>query len=240
MYLMFSSRGGGRQAFTLMELLACIAIIGVLFAVSFVGIRQAVQTSRSSVCLGQLRQLGIAIGQYAAENRGATPGQNWFYPSAEANAGTRGTLAPYLGAPVRWTDYSRSVLTCPAMQAQFPSRELAQRTYTLNGLCVSRDETTGEPLSPLTGANQPRTLRLVESSNPGRQVVFFDGLPNVQNQASGEWSYLARGFSSDAASYGRFVHANMANAVFLDGHCEQIPRERFVSFPATDIFWTGR
>lgn len=236
----FNTSGARPPAFTLVELLVGVAIIGVLSGLAFVGIRQAVQASRATTCLGQLRQIGIAAQQFAAENRGATPGQNWFYPYLESAAATRGTLAPYLNTPARWTDYAGSVLTCPELQARFPSRELARRTYTLNGLCVSRDETTGNPLPPLTGANQPRTLRLFDSMVPGRQVLFFDGLPHVQNQSSGEWAYLARGFSTDVASYGRFAHSDMAHAVFLDGHCEKISRARFLSFSATDTFWTGR
>lgn len=227
-------------AFTLVELLVAVAIIGTLSALSFAGIRQALLATRASECMGRLRQIGMAAQQFAADNGGATPGQNWIYPYLESAAATRGTLSSYLSAPARWTDYAESVLTCPELQAQFPSRELGRRSYTLNGLCVSRDETTGAALPALTSSNQPRTLRLSESVNPSRQVFFFDGLPNVQNQSSGEWSYLARGFSSDVASYGRFVHGGMANVVFLDGHCEKLTRERMLSFSATSTFWAGR
>jgi prepilin-type N-terminal cleavage/methylation domain-containing protein/prepilin-type processing-associated H-X9-DG protein len=240
MRIMGNTVAGRRSAFTLVELLAVVAIIGILAALSYAGIRQALVTGRASKCLGQLRQIGIASQQFAAENRGATPGQNWMYPYLESAAATRGTLASYLNTPARWTDYAESVMTCPELQVQFPSKELGRRTYTLNGLCVSRDETTGDPLAALTSSNQPRTLRLSDSTFPARQVFFFDGLPNVQNQSSGEWAYLARGFSSDVVSYGRFVHEGMANVVFLDGHCEKLSRNEFLSHSATNVFWTGR
>lgn len=233
------------RAFTLIELLTVIAIIGILSAITFAGIRRAMLAGRSAVCLSNLRQVGFAAQQFAADNKDATPGQIWFYPYSGSEAATRGTLAPYLRAPANWTDYAKSVLTCPEQQSRFPSSVIGLATYTINGLCISRNDLS-QPLAPQTGSNQPRTLRLSESTAPARHVFFFDGLPQNETNsppAPRGWYYKNTGFGGaggDFATYQRFVHSEIANAVFLDGHCEKIPKARFLSHSATSLFWTGR
>ncbi|MFA6960518.1 MAG: prepilin-type N-terminal cleavage/methylation domain-containing protein [Opitutaceae bacterium] len=230
---------GKSKGFTLVELLTTIAIIGILAAILFVGIGRMVTTSRTATCLSNLRQIGLASLQYAADHKNATPGYSWFYPYMEANAATRGTLAPYLNAPARWTDYAPSVLTCPGMQSQFPSNLQGANTYTINGYCTSLTE-LGDPMPLTTGSGQPRTLRISDSIAPGRQMLFIDGLAQTQNSSTEKWSYLSTAFSSNAATYGRFVHNDMSNAVFLDGHCTSIPHAQLLAYSATATFWTGR
>jgi prepilin-type N-terminal cleavage/methylation domain-containing protein len=53
-----------RVAFTLMEILLVIAILSVLAAILFTTLFAARKNSRDTVCLSQLRQLGIAIKMY--------------------------------------------------------------------------------------------------------------------------------------------------------------------------------
>lgn len=234
-----STSSSRTHAFTLIELLTVIAIISILSGLAFTGLRRAMQAGRSAVCLSNLRQVGLAAQQYAADNNNATPGQVWFYPYNGSAVATRGTLAPYLNAPATWSDYTKSVLTCPEQQSRFPSSVIGLTTYTINGLCVSRDE-LGVALTAQTSSQQPRTLRLSDSSAPGHHVFFFDGLPQNETSSPKGWYYKNTGFSSDFATYQRFVHGEIANAVFLDGHCEKVPRARFLSYSATDLFWTGR
>lgn len=112
---------GKCKGFTLVELLTTIAIIGILSAILFAGTSRMVKAGRTAACLSNLRQIGQAALLYAGDHENHTPGYSWFYPYNEGNVSTRGTLAPYLNAPARWTDYASSVLTCPEMHSQFPS-----------------------------------------------------------------------------------------------------------------------
>jgi prepilin-type N-terminal cleavage/methylation domain-containing protein/prepilin-type processing-associated H-X9-DG protein len=63
----------GYRGFTLVEMLVTITIIVVLAALSLVGINRLRDGSRRAVSIGQLRQLGIGMTTFAAENNGYLP-----------------------------------------------------------------------------------------------------------------------------------------------------------------------
>lgn len=56
------------RAFTLIELLAVIAIIGVLAAIVIGSISKIRDAARRSTCTSNLRQIGAAFPLYAADN----------------------------------------------------------------------------------------------------------------------------------------------------------------------------
>jgi prepilin-type processing-associated H-X9-DG protein/prepilin-type N-terminal cleavage/methylation domain-containing protein len=61
-------------AFTLIELLTVIAIIGILAAILIPTIASVRATTHQSSCSGNLRQIALATLTYAGENRGQLPG----------------------------------------------------------------------------------------------------------------------------------------------------------------------
>jgi prepilin-type N-terminal cleavage/methylation domain-containing protein/prepilin-type processing-associated H-X9-DG protein len=62
-----------RAAFTLIELLVVIAIIALLIAIILPALRTARESARSTICLNNQRQIGIAITQYSTENTDWVP-----------------------------------------------------------------------------------------------------------------------------------------------------------------------
>ena len=66
------NRYGGR-AFTLVELLVVIAIITVLAALLLPAFASAREKGRRTVCVSNLRQVGIAIQIYSQDNNGRIP-----------------------------------------------------------------------------------------------------------------------------------------------------------------------
>ena len=62
-----------QRAFTLIELLVVIAIIAMLVAILIPALSKALEASRRSSCAGNLKALGVAFNNYAADNKGDFP-----------------------------------------------------------------------------------------------------------------------------------------------------------------------
>lgn len=121
-----------RRAFSLIELLVCIAIIALLTGLLLPVLHLARESGRSAVCVSNLHQLSLALESYAGDNKGhLAPGAPQFqsnlvrWHGSRANAGQAfapggGSLSPYLdsGSPAATTAASsselrRTVRTCP-------------------------------------------------------------------------------------------------------------------------------
>src|SRR5262245_38884471 len=62
------------HGFTIVELLVVIAIIGVLVALLMPAIQSAREAARRTQCLNNLKQLGIALHNYASAEKHFPPG----------------------------------------------------------------------------------------------------------------------------------------------------------------------
>ena len=85
-----------RRAFTLIELLTVIAIIGILAAILIPTVGAVRQTAQQTACASNLRQAALAVLAYANDNRGLLPsGKN----AAGQHTGTfRGIVDPTAAA----------------------------------------------------------------------------------------------------------------------------------------------
>jgi len=91
-----SSKRGVRTAFTLVELLVVITIIGILIALLLPAVQAAREAARRISCRNNLKQIGLAIHNYAQANKVFPPGAisslatptsatGWAILSEEAN-----------------------------------------------------------------------------------------------------------------------------------------------------------
>jgi len=111
----FGRRSNRRaRGFTLMEMLTTVAIIGVMAALLMPALRGVLEKGKSAKCASNLRQIGGALLQYAADNDGTLPTLQTA-TSSYVNA-----LTPYL--PVtRWRyagaeiygDTTEGIYRCP-------------------------------------------------------------------------------------------------------------------------------
>ncbi|EIP97954.1 prepilin-type N-terminal cleavage/methylation domain-containing protein [Opitutaceae bacterium TAV1] len=113
------------SAFTLIELLTVIAIIGILAAILIPTVAAVRKKADASVCLGRMRQIGIASAAYMVDNRGKLPGPftdnyvcGWYASNTADERGTlAGRLQPYIAAPAPRSSgrFYPEVFKCPTV-----------------------------------------------------------------------------------------------------------------------------
>lgn len=104
-------RAGG---FTLVELLFVIAIIAVLASMAVPAVGPMIERGRSARCAGNLRQIGVAVQQYAADNDYRFPAIETVPPSLPPEVENPGTALEKLG-PYGVTGQT---LACPSDAAK--------------------------------------------------------------------------------------------------------------------------
>jgi prepilin-type N-terminal cleavage/methylation domain-containing protein len=198
-----ASRGRFGKAFTLIELLVVIAIIGVLASLLLPALGRTKDQGRNTVCVSQLRQLGIATRLYTDDNNNRLPTAELLptSPVDPTNPLPRicDVLGPEVGKSSGGTN-SSAVFKCPAdSEGRFAAEGSSYEWNTdLNGHRM--DETTsesmnfavawagpvGDPVIVTNGTIQltfePSTTPLLtdyddfhpRSAASGKNVVFMD------------------------------------------------------------------
>ncbi|MFA6961584.1 MAG: type II secretion system protein [Opitutaceae bacterium] len=217
-------------AFTLVELLTVIAIIGALTAITIPVVGRARASAQDTTCKSNLHQLYLAVAVYAQDHRGLLPpssiqGNPAFpYPDNQWNSAL--LAGDYIPSVLVNNDKRSDILGCPN-QRSVVNDPLA-RTYGFNNHIGSGDRKLSAFVAP------SRTLLIADGNYNGGTVPY-----NIM-------FIPASGILPTPAHPDK---DGKANCVFLDGHVESrtsadtddgIPHNVGATGSPRYLFWTGR
>jgi len=150
--------------FTLIELLVVIAIIGVLIALLLPAVQQAREAARRSQCSNNMKQIGLALANYADTHRTLPEGITPNYQTARPN----GWQA--MGAFVHLLPFMEQSVIFDAVNFQRNSRNASNLT-SLNSRVASY----------VCPSDQDKPIDLTKIMNPqGSYAISLGSLPVAQ------------------------------------------------------------
>jgi general secretion pathway protein G len=223
------ARSTARSAFTLIELLSVVAILAVLAALLLPVISRARAWTNQARCAANLKQLFIAVQNYASDHDGSIPSAD-FGPSD--NEG--GPMDNWLVALLPYTKVSSwetdNVFACPAARKEYKAN-IFTPTYGYN--------------SGLRTVNAPKSesqIRMVNIHSSTRTCLIMDGKNAWEGQSSppsAYWNWRVYGNPGSHPTPRDFVHNSKANVLFCDGHIELLAAEEIPTLDS-ELFWNPR
>lgn len=200
------------SGFSLVEMLAAVAILAVLAALTIPAVNRAKASGQTAKCSGNIRQLLGAFQMYATENNGSIP-----YSNENAEWWPR-KLAPYVG--LNWdnaftTRLSQKKATLPEV-FHCPSDPWWGKTWVLDasyGYNIDLAPAIPESFAKMPPEGYPDPAKLVAVAHPSEMIVFAD---SGHLEEDGDVALRIQSVNPVHAIKPR--HTGCANIGWLDGH----------------------
>lgn len=209
-------------AFTLIELLTVIAIIGILAGILIPVVGKVRSTARKATCIANMRNFAIAMNFYTQDNKdtypdtsSANPAGNWIFELAGWGDKTK---PDYLGIRYINSSNNTSLITISTGR---DSLMLCKQNILNSGLTSSSGATTYALCSTVS------KKRTTNAAHPTRTALAVE---SALDSTQKSWELTANSSKGMAVN----IHGPRSNVVYLDGHVasvKEIPS-------ATDPFWT--
>jgi prepilin-type N-terminal cleavage/methylation domain-containing protein/prepilin-type processing-associated H-X9-DG protein len=236
-----------RKGFTLIELLVVIAIIAILAAILFPVFARARENARRASCQSNLKQIGLAMLQYAQDydERTVSP---WGFGAAGLDTPWDVKIGPYSGVKLQnnsWSQRNSLIVQCPSDSVtrlgNYGTRSYALTAdmqgdwFWINPFSVG--VRSGRALAQI-GA-PATTLMVVEQHAPANTLSNINGSissgpGNVTDSTWGVEKFQSSGSLTP-------VHLDGYNYLFADGHVKWLRPEKTIgngTLTAPQGMWT--
>jgi len=219
-------------AFTLVELLVVISIIGLLAGLAVPAVNSGLKSAKAGACLSNLHQIGVATTAYAADNNFKLP---------DAGSGTTdmwaAKIATFMGGD---TKKKNNVFVCPGALKSVSEATGANIaiTYGVHGGLMPK----GGTASNITCVIRQSEVILAadvcqDPGNKGWSPYCIENPSIVVSQSGGRSGSLdmsvAIPTTTDADSgnnaWMRYRHSGKVNVVMCDGHAEAIQKGKVLN-----------
>lgn len=205
-----------RAGFTLIELLVVIAIIAILASMLFPTFSRAREQARKSVCISNLRQIGLGVLQYTQDYDERYPsgypfwGTTALFPGMNDRDSLVNVVNPYIKSTQIWA--------CPSWQGRYVNAAATsfegKGNYSFVTLYANG---TAYPIIGIPDtAQSPASLAAVDK--PGEYPMLFCGLAPQQGTPL---MNAHAGVSEDAWAAGTTIGG--ASILYADGHSKYSP-----------------
>lgn len=201
-----------RRGFSLIELMAVVAIIALLAALLLPVFMQSRESANRTQCLSNLRQLGNAFALYAQDYDAHLPPQAILPPEGTNYTCWDVQLQPYIK--------DRNILGCPSdtTSRRLDIPELGKKLIRSSGMAANASGVpyAGMPLS----AN---TVLMLERSTVGTQDAPRSSVLAYESCVTrlGKLTPPPAGFPEYSPP--DFRHRGTGNYLFADGHAKAVP-----------------